>query len=146
FQPGLVGGHCIGVDPFYLAQKAEGTGYDSELIVSARRLNDSMGTFVASQGVKLMIQKDLKHKGANVLVLGATFKENCPDVRNSKVWDVIDGLNEYGCHIAVYDPWIDWETTKPKAQCELITDLKPGYYRAAIVAVGHQQFLDFSVR
>ena len=146
FQPGLVGGHCIGVDPFYLAQKAQETGYYSELILSARRLNDSMGAFVASQVVKLMIQNDLKVKGANVLVLGATFKENCPDVRNSKVWDVIDGLNEYGCNIAVYDPWIDWETTKIKVLCEVITDLKSGYYDAVIVAVGHHQFLDFSVR
>lgn len=146
FQPGLVGGHCIGVDPFYLAQKAQEIGYYSELILSARRLNDSMGAFVASQVVKLMIQNDLKVKGANVLVLGATFKENCPDIRNSKVWDVMDGLNEYGCKIAVYDPWIDWKTTKPKAQCEVVTNLKSGCYDAVIVAVGHQQFLDFSVR
>lgn len=146
FQPGLVGGHCIGVDPFYLAQKAQETGYYSELILSARRLNDSMGAFVASQVVKLMIQNDLKVKGTSVLVLGATFKENCPDVRNSKVWDVIEGLNEYGCSIAVYDPWVDWKITKINAKCEVISDLKPNYYDAVIVAVGHQQFLDFPIR
>src|SRR5690606_21305871 len=112
FQPGLVGGHCIGVDPFYLAQKAQQVGYHSELILTARRLNDSMGSFVASQVVKLMIKNDIKIKDANVLVLGVTFKENCPDMRNSKVWDVVDGLNDYGCKVTVYDPWVDWRKRK----------------------------------
>ncbi|MFV0224111.1 nucleotide sugar dehydrogenase [Empedobacter falsenii] len=105
FKPGLVGGHCIGVDPFYLAQKAQEIGYYSELILAARRLNDSMGPFVASQVVKLMINKDIKIKGAKVLNLGITFKEDCPDVRNTKAVDVINSLNEYGIDVTTYDPW-----------------------------------------
>ena len=105
FQPGLVGGHCIGVDPFYLAQKAQEIGYYSELILTSRRLNDSMGPFIASQVIKLMIQKDIKIKEARVLNLGITFKENCPDIRNSKAIDVIEGMKDYGAVVEVYDPW-----------------------------------------
>lgn len=146
FQPGLVGGHCIGVDPFYLAQKAQEIGYYSELILSARRLNDSMGAFVAGQIIKLMIQKDIKIKGSQVLVLGATFKENCPDVRNSKVWDVIRSLNEYGCTVSVYDPWIDWNQTEIEASCKIVQDIDHLKFDAAILAVGHQQFLEMSIR
>ncbi|KQR91855.1 UDP-N-acetyl-D-galactosamine dehydrogenase [Chryseobacterium sp. Leaf180] len=107
FKPGLVGGHCIGVDPFYLAQKAQEIGYYSELILAARRLNDSMGAFVASQVVKLMIQKDLKIKGSKILNLGITFKENCPDIRNSKAIDVITHLQDYGAEVTTVDPWAD---------------------------------------
>ncbi len=105
FKPGLVGGHCIGVDPFYLAQKAQEIGYYSELILAARRLNDSMGAFVASQVVKLLIHNDIKVKGAKVLNLGITFKENCPDIRNSKAIDVIHALEEYGIEVTTLDPW-----------------------------------------
>src|SRR5690606_8005116 len=108
FQPGLVGGHCIGVDPFYLAQKAQQIGYYSELIVAYRRSTECMGSVLSSEVVKLMINNVLKVKNCKVLVLGVTFKENCPDMRNSKVWDVIDGLIDYGCNITVYDPWVDW--------------------------------------
>lgn len=146
FQPGLVGGHCIGVDPFYLAQKAQEIGYYSELILSARRLNDSMSAFVAGQVIKLMIQNDLKIKGAQVLVLGATFKENCPDVRNSKVWDVIRSLNEYGCSVFVYDPWIDWTQINVEVPCNIVTDLNNTLFDAAVLTVGHQQFLELSIR
>jgi len=146
FQPGLVGGHCIGVDPFYLAQKAQEIGYYSELILSARRLNDSMGAFVAGQIIKLMIQKDIKIKGSQVLVLGATFKENCPDVRNSKVWDVIRSLNEYGCVVSVYDPWIDWNQTEIEAPCEIVQNIDHLKFDSAVLAVGHQQFLEMSIR
>ncbi len=146
FQPGLVGGHCIGVDPFYLAQKAQEIGYYSELILSARRLNDSMGAFVAGQIIKLMIQKDIKIKGSQVLVLGATFKENCPDVRNSKVWDVIRSLNEYGCAVSVYDPWIDWNQNEIEASCKIVQDIDHLKFDAAVLAVGHQQFLEMSIR
>ena len=146
FQPGLVGGHCIGVDPFYLAQKAQQIGYYSELILSARRLNDSMGSFVASEVVKLMIQSDLKIKNATVLVLGVTFKENCPDMRNSKVWDVVDGLVDYGCKVVVYDPWVDWNKRRIPTGVTITENLETNTYDAAVLAVAHQQFLELNVR
>ena len=146
FQPGLVGGHCIGVDPFYLAQKAQQIGYYSELILSARRLNDSMGSFVASEVVKLMIKNDLKIKKAAVLVMGVTFKENCPDMRNSKVWDVVDGLLDYGCKVVVYDPWVDWTKRKIPTGVTVVENLETSNYDAAVLAVAHQQFLDLNVR
>lgn len=146
FQPGLVGGHCIGVDPFYLAQKAQQIGYYSELILSARRLNDSMGSFVASEVVKLMIKNDLKIKGASVLIMGVTFKENCPDMRNSKVWDVVDGLIDYGCNVVVYDPWVDWNKRKIPTGVTIINNLQTASYDAAVLAVAHQQFLELNVR
>lgn len=146
FQPGLVGGHCIGVDPFYLAQKAQQIGYYSELILSARRLNDSMGSFVASEVVKLMIESDLKIKNATVLVLGVTFKENCPDMRNSKVWDVVDGLVDYGCKVVVYDPWVDWNKRRIPTGVTITENLETNTYDAAVLAVAHQQFLELNVR
>ncbi len=146
FQPGLVGGHCIGVDPFYLAQKAQQIGYYSELILSARRLNDSMGSFVASEVVKLMIQSDLKIKNSSVLVLGVTFKENCPDMRNSKVWDVVDGLVDYGCEVVVYDPWVDWTKRRIPTGVTITENLETNTYDAAVLAVAHQQFLELNVR
>ncbi|MEG0917450.1 MAG: nucleotide sugar dehydrogenase [Myroides sp.] len=146
FQPGLVGGHCIGVDPFYLAQKAQQIGYYSELILSARRLNDSMGSFVASEVVKLMIKNDLKVKNAAVLVMGVTFKENCPDMRNSKVWDVVDGLLDYGCKVVVYDPWVDWSKRTIPTGVTVVENLETSNYDAAVLAVAHQQFLELNVR
>lgn len=146
FKPGLVGGHCIGVDPFYLAQKAQQIGYYSELILSARRLNDSMGAFVASEVIKLMIKNDLKIKDAEILVLGVTFKENCPDMRNSKVWDVIDGLVDYGCKVSVYDPWVNWsKRTIPKG-VTILEHLQPNTYKAAVLTVAHKQFLELKMR
>ena len=105
FKPGLVGGHCIGVDPYYLAQKAQENGYNPEIILAGRRLNDGMGDYVASQIVKCMIKKDIPVNGANILVLGITFKENCPDVRNTKAVDLISSLKEYGANITIHDPW-----------------------------------------
>jgi len=146
FQPGLVGGHCIGVDPFYLAQKAQQIGYYSELILSARRLNDSMGSFVASEVIKLMIKNDLKIKNAAVLVMGVTFKENCPDMRNSKVWDVVDGLVDYGCKVVVYDPWVDWSKRRIPTGVKIVESLETDTYNAAVLAVAHQQFLELNVR
>ncbi|WCM43156.1 nucleotide sugar dehydrogenase [Flavobacterium sp. CBA20B-1] len=146
FQPGLVGGHCIGVDPFYLAQKAQQMGYYSELILSARRLNDSMGAFVASQVVKLMIQNDMKIKKAKVLVLGVTFKENCPDMRNSKVWDVVDALLDYGCCVSVYDPWVNWKNRVLPKEVIVLESLENTTFDAAVLAVAHQQFLSMDVR
>ena len=146
FKPGLVGGHCIGVDPFYLAQKAQEIGYYSELILSARRLNDSMGSFVASQVVKLMIQNDLKIKGAKVLILGVTFKENCPDLRNSKSWDVIHSLKEYGCDIHLHDHWIDWKTTKKGNEYKIVTELDNTKYDVIVLTVAHNEFLNGNLR
>ncbi|WP_282629948.1 nucleotide sugar dehydrogenase [Empedobacter sedimenti] len=147
FKPGLVGGHCIGVDPFYLAQKAQEIGYYSELILAARRLNDSMGAFVASQVVKLMIDKDIKIKGAKVLNLGITFKENCPDIRNSKAIDVIYSLEEYGLDVTTFDPWInDKEISKQyKVNCCSASEIKSQKFDAIILTVSHQEFLDLDL-
>lgn len=147
FKPGLVGGHCIGVDPFYLAQKAQEIGYYSELILAARRLNDSMGAFVASQVVKLMIDKDIKIKGAKVLNLGITFKENCPDIRNSKAIDVIHSLEEYGLDVTTFDPWInDIEISKQyKVNCCSASEIKSQKFDAIILTVSHQEFLDLDL-
>ena len=147
FKPGLVGGHCIGVDPFYLAQKAQEIGYYSELILAARRLNDSMGAFVASQVVKLMIDKDIKIKGAKVLNLGITFKENCPDIRNSKAIDVIHSLEEYGLDVTTFDPWInDKEISKQyKVNCCSVSEIKSQKFDAIILTVSHQEFLDLDL-
>ncbi len=144
FKPGLVGGHCIGVDPFYLAQKAQEIGYYSELILAARRLNDSMGAFVASQVVKLMIDKDIKIKGAKVLNLGITFKENCPDIRNSKAIDVIHALEEYGLDVLTYDPWInDTEISEQyNVKCTSNLEMNSVKFDAIILTVAHQEFLD----
>jgi UDP-N-acetyl-D-galactosamine dehydrogenase len=153
FKPGLVGGHCIGVDPFYLAQKAQDMGYYSELILTARRLNDSMGSFVASQLVKLMIQKDLKIKGAKILNLGITFKENCPDIRNSKAIDVVESLEEYGCVVTIFDPWANADEVKNEYNKKLHTDLRninclldADRYDAIILTVSHKEFLHMNLK
>lgn len=154
FKPGLVGGHCIGVDPFYLAQKAQEIGYYSELILAARRLNDSMGAFVASQVVKLMIKNDIKVKGSKILNLGITFKENCPDIRNSKAIDVISNLEDYGAEIITYDPWVDSKEVLNEYGISCHSDLNDEdlsealktKFDAVILTVAHQEFLhlDFS--
>lgn len=154
FKPGLVGGHCIGVDPFYLAQKAQEIGYYSELILTSRRLNDSMGPFVASEVIKLMIQNDLKIKGGNVLNLGIAFKENCPDIRNSKAIDVIKGLREYGLVVTTYDPWANSEEVKQEYNfkslntidevTQIANSLKG--FDAIVLTVAHQDFLDLDLR
>ncbi|WP_261511147.1 nucleotide sugar dehydrogenase [Chryseobacterium paludis] len=137
FKPGLVGGHCIGVDPFYLAQKAQEIGYYSELILSARRLNDSMGAFVASQVIKLMIQKNIMVKGAKVLNLGITFKENCPDIRNSKAIDVITNLEEYGVEVTTYDPWANPEEVMKEYGIVCYSGLNPGIVTGIETPIGN---------
>ncbi|MBW7676605.1 nucleotide sugar dehydrogenase [Chryseobacterium chendengshani] len=150
FKPGLVGGHCIGVDPFYLAQKAQEIGYYSELILAARRLNDSMGAFVASQVVKLMIKSDIKIKGAKVLNLGITFKENCPDIRNSKAVDVITSLQDYGVDVVTCDPWADPKEVLDEYKIishQNLDDLQinKGFtekFDAIVLTVAHEEFLD----
>ncbi len=141
FKPGLVGGHCIGVDPYYLAQKAQEVGYHPEIILAGRRLNDSMGAYVANETIKLMIKKDIKVKDAKILVLGFTFKENCPDVRNTKVIDIINELNTYHVNLTVVDPWA--EPTEVKHEYGLITRKElPAHskFDAIIMAVGHNEF------
>lgn len=139
FRPGLVGGHCIGVDPFYLAQKAQELGYHPEIILAGRRLNDSMGSFVAEQTVKLMVKQDIRVKEARVLVLGITFKENCPDIRNTRVIDIIRELQDYSLQVDIYDPWASNEEVQEEFGLSLIA--KPvGPYDAIILAVAHQKF------
>lgn len=140
FKPGLVGGHCIGVDPYYLAQKAQELGYHPEIILAGRRLNDSMGEYVASQVVKLMIQKGIIVNGASLLMLGITFKENCPDVRNTKIIDVITSLKEYGINVTVYDPWANPEEVKHEYNLTITTNEPNNKFDAIVLGVGHNQF------
>jgi len=139
FRPGLVGGHCIGVDPYYLTHKAQEVGYNPEIILAGRRLNDNMGMYVANQVLKLMIQKEQKIAGAKVLVLGITFKENCPDIRNSRVIDVIQELHEFGTDVEVYDPWADPEEVKREYGLDLLPSLD-AQYDAVVLAVAHDKF------
>ena len=142
FKPGLVGGHCIGVDPYYLAQKAQEYGYHPEIILAGRRLNDSMGDYVASEVVKLMISKDIPIKNANILLLGITFKENCPDVRNTKAVDVITALKGYGVKITIYDPWANKEEVKKEYQLESTQEIPSSTFDAVVLTVAHKEFLN----
>lgn len=142
FKPGLVGGHCIGVDPYYLAQKAQQAGYHPEIILAGRRLNDSMGEYVASQVVKLMIKKDIEVKGAVLLMLGITFKENCPDVRNTKIVDVIKSLNEYGVEVVVYDPWAKPSEVLKEYGLQTVNVLPVRKFDSIILGVAHKEFMD----
>ncbi|WNB17737.1 Vi polysaccharide biosynthesis UDP-N-acetylglucosamine C-6 dehydrogenase TviB [Marivirga arenosa] len=144
FKPGLVGGHCIGVDPYYLTHKAESLGYHPQVILSGRRINDNMGAHVASSVVKLMAQKGSVIKGSKALVLGITFKENCPDIRNSKVIDVIKELESYGIQVETYDPQADKEEVKHEYGVELI-DKPSSDYNAIVLAVSHKEFKDFNL-
>ena len=140
FRPGLVGGHCIGVDPYYLTHKAQEVGYNPEIILAGRRLNDSMGIYVASQVIKLMIKKGHKIEGAKILIMGITFKENCPDIRNSRVIDVIRELQEYGCEITVTDYWADAEEVKKEYNLNLVKDVNTDEYEAVVLAVAHDEY------
>ncbi|WP_299101251.1 nucleotide sugar dehydrogenase [uncultured Winogradskyella sp.] len=147
FSPGLVGGHCIGVDPYYLAQKAIETGYNPEIILAGRKMNDSMGGYVATETVKMMINKGATIKGSKALVLGITFKENCPDIRNSRVIDIIEELQTYHVDVDVYDPWASAEEVKHEYNLDLITDFdKLGTsYDSIILAVSHKEFLELKL-
>lgn len=140
FRPGLVGGHCIGVDPYYLTHKAQSIGYHPEIILAGRRLNDSMGAYVVSQLVKAMTKRRIQVDGARVLVLGLTFKENCPDLRNTKVVDIVRELQEYNVKADVYDPWIDIAEAQHEYRIAPIQKPDAGAYDAVIIAVAHQQF------
>jgi len=144
FRPGLVGGHCIGVDPYYLAQKAQEFGYHPEIILAGRRLNDSMGEYVASEVVKLMIKKDIKVKNAEVLVLGITFKENCPDVRNTKVVDVVASLKEFGVNVSIYDPWADESEVSHEYNLISSQSIPNKKFDTLVLAVAHNEFTEIN--
>ena len=144
FKPGLVGGHCIGVDPYYLAHKAESLGYHPQVILSGRRVNDNMGMFVANKLIKLMIKKGQKITGSKALILGITFKENCPDIRNSRVIDIYKELHHFGLEVDVYDPYADSGEVKLEYNINLVSDLKNNKYDSVILAVSHDLFLEIN--
>jgi UDP-N-acetyl-D-galactosamine dehydrogenase len=145
FKPGLVGGHCIGVDPYYLAQKAQEKGYHPEIILAGRRLNDSMGDYVASQVVKLMIKKGVTINGARLLMLGITFKENCPDVRNTKIVDVIKALEDYGIEVTVFDPWANPSEVQDEYGLTMVNEVPKATYDAVVLGVAHTEFLNLDI-
>ena len=140
FRPGLVGGHCIGVDPYYLTHKSQMVGYHPEIILAGRRLNDGMGAYVAKQLIKSMIKKRIHIEGSKILIMGLAFKENCPDLRNTKVVDILKELKEYSCQVDVYDPWVSDNEAKDEYQLTLIKELQDSSYDGIIIAVGHTQF------
>ena len=140
FKPGLVGGHCIGVDPYYLTYKAESLGYHPAVVSSGRKVNDEMGVFVASKLIKLMIQKGIRIKDSNILILGITFKENCPDVRNTKVVDVYNELKTYNTNVDVFDPWANKKEVQEEFGISLIENWAQKHYKAIVLAVAHNEF------
>lgn len=142
FRPGLVGGHCIGVDPYYLTHKAQSVGYHPEMILAGRRLNDGMGKYVVAQLVKMMLKKQIQVEGAKVLILGLTFKENCPDIRNTKVVDIVSELKEYNTDVDVADPWCSNEDAKNEYDITLIDKPSSDSYDAIIIAVAHNEFIE----
>ncbi len=146
FKPGLVGGHCIGVDPYYLAQRAQEFGYHPEIILAGRRLNDSMGQYVASEVIKLMVNHDIRIKGAKVLVLGITFKENCPDVRNTRAVDVINHLKDFGTDVTIYDPWANPAEVKHEYNLDTVTALPEASFDAVVLTVAHKMYLDLDLK
>ncbi|MEI6650944.1 MAG: nucleotide sugar dehydrogenase [Chlorobiaceae bacterium] len=149
FRPGLVGGHCIGVDPYYLAQKAQEVGYHPEIILAGRRLNDGMGAYIAGEVVKLLIKNDCTVKNAKILLLGITFKENCPDIRNSRVIDIIHELQDYGCTIEVVDPWASPEEVNDEYHLQMLADpntIPQNHYQAVVATVAHREFANINPR
>ena len=144
FRPGLVGGHCIGVDPYYLTHKALEVGYNPEIILAGRRINDNMSFLIADQVIKLMTKKDISINGSNILIMGLAFKENCPDIRNTKVADLIEELNNFNCSVDVYDPWVDKLEAMDEYNIELINAPAKGKYDAIVIAVAHDRFKDYS--
>ncbi len=146
FRPGLVGGHCIGVDPYYLTHKAQEVGYHPEVILAGRRINDSIAGVVADETVKLMLRKNVSVLGSRILVLGLTFKENCPDLRNTKVVDIVQALRGYNAHVDVYDPWIDVKEAEHEYGLQCLAQMpQGGQYAAIVLAVGHEQFVQLGV-
>lgn len=146
FKPGLVGGHCIGVDPYYLAQCAERYGYNPEIILAGRRMNDGMGEYVANRVIKLMLKKGIQVLGSHILILGFTFKENCPDVRNTKVIDIVKALHEYNLSHTIYDPWADTSIVKHEYGIEVTNSVPYETYDAVILAVSHDTFKELDIR
>lgn len=146
FSPGLVGGHCIGVDPFYLAQKAQEYGYNPEIILAGRRMNDSMGEYVAHQVIKLMLKKGIQVLNSNILILGFTFKENCPDVRNTKVVDIVNALKEYNLNITIYDPWANSAIAKREYSIDIVNELPEQKYDSVVLAVAHNEFKTLDIK
>ena len=146
FKPGLVGGHCIGVDPYYLAQCAQHHGYNPEIILAGRRMNDGMGEYVANEVVKLMLKKGIQVLDSNILILGFTFKENCPDVRNTKVIDIYRALKEYNVNLMVYDPWANPVIAKREYSIEITNELPEGKFDSVIMAVAHKEFEELDIR
>jgi UDP-N-acetyl-D-galactosamine dehydrogenase len=142
FRPGLVGGHCISVDPYYLTHKAEALGYHPQVILAGRRINDGMGSYVAGQMIKVMLKHRIQISGARVLILGLAFKENCPDLRNTRVIDVVRELQDYGIGVTIYDPWVDPTEARAQYGLDLILEIEPNTYDGIIIAVGHQCFVD----
>ncbi|MHA7891191.1 Vi polysaccharide biosynthesis UDP-N-acetylglucosamine C-6 dehydrogenase TviB [Acinetobacter baumannii] len=140
FRPGLVGGHCIGVDPYYLTHKAQSIGLHPEIILAARRLNDRMGEYVATQLIKEMVKQRIQVVGARILILGLSFKENCPDIRNTKIVDMVKALKEYDLDLDIYDPWVDSAEVEGEYGLAPVTELKQGHYDAIVIAVAHDQF------
>ncbi len=145
FRPGLVGGHCIGVDPYYLTHKAQEIGYSPEVILAGRRINDGMGEYVVSQVVKRMLQRRIHVKDANVLIMGLTFKENCPDLRNTRVVDLVREFRDYGANVDIYDPWVDPQEAQHEYGITPVTEPSPGKYDAIVLAVAHKQFIELGV-
>jgi len=145
FRPGLVGGHCIGVDPYYLTHKAQEVGYHPNMILAGRRLNDDMGRYIAAMVIKKMVKKGIDTANSKILVMGLTFKENCPDLRNTRVIDIIAEFSEYGIAVDVYDPWANLQEAKNEYGLTLVEKLQTNTYGAVVVAVGHRQFTEFSV-
>ena len=146
YTPGLVGGHCIGVDPYYLTHKAQQVGYHPEVILAGRRVNDGMGRYIADMVMRLMSRKRIHIVDSNILVLGIAFKENCPDLRNTRVIDLIKGLQNHNANVDVYDPWVDKSEVKNTYQLDVITEIEQGKYHAIILAVAHEQFLQLGAK
>ena len=144
-NPGLVGGHCISVDPYYLAQCAQRLGYNPEIILAGRRMNDGMGAYVADQTVKLMLKKGVQVLNSKIIIMGFTFKENCPDVRNTRVIDIYKALKEYNTNITIYDPWANPDVVRKEYGVDVLNELPEGPFDAAIIAVGHKQFREMAI-
>lgn len=144
FQPGLVGGHCIGVDPYYLTHKAQEVGYQPDMILAGRRLNDHMGAYIANTVIKKMVQKGIDTSQSNILILGLSFKENCPDLRNTKVIDIINEFREYGIKVDVHDPWVNAEEAKAEYDVNLVEEPQPRNYDAIVLAVAHKEFVELT--
>lgn len=145
FRPGLVGGHCIGVDPYYLTHKSQEIGYHPEMILAGRRINDNMGIYVATEVAKLMVKRRIHVMGANILIMGLAFKENCPDVRNSRVIDVVEELQSYHANVEVYDPWVDQQEAQDAHNITLVRELEQGRYHGIVLAVAHREFREMGI-